>query len=59
MCVLLCRSVDYGLMFQRVNLRTLDSAIYRFPNSTTVGLFNISDKYTVFIYMYVSLVVSK
>lgn len=41
MVCMLRRSLDYGLMFRRVyiyGLRTLDSAIYRFPNSTTVGL---------------------
>ena len=57
MVCMLCRSRDYGLVFQRVYVQlyvnTLHSAIYRFPNSTTVGLFYVLGICTVCLYMYV------
>ena len=54
MVCMLCRSLDYGLMFRRVYLQlygALHSAIYRFPNSTTVGLFYVLGIYSIFIYI--------
>ena len=61
MVCMLCRSLDYGLMFQQVYVQlhaqlyvdTLHSAIYRFPNSTTVGLFYVLGIYAVYLHMYV------
>ena len=56
MVCMLCRSLDYGLMFRRVYVQlygALHSAIYRFPNNTTVGLFYILGICTVYLHMYV------